>query len=134
MFAQLYSSAYHGGPDVWEVDGLKFYVDVLLLIRFPDVAAYSSGLEEIAATLGSQYCVHNLFAGAAVDPPIESQIIGHIPVGQEDKVTLQGVIVKLHTTPPYSSEGGEWATIKAIAESLSATDAAAAAAGGAPKV
>ena len=112
LYAQLYSSSsYHNKMMVWHVDNKVYYVDVLLLIRFPDLAKYGAEIEEISATIGAEYCIHKLFKGAKTNPPIENQMIGCIPPEHADKVVIQGAIVKLHTTNPYEP-GGEWYRIK----------------------
>lgn len=99
---------------MWQHAGRTYYVDTLLLLRAPDLSSFTSGVEEIAATVGDEYNVHHLFTGAKMETPIEEQIIARVPPEHTDKIIVQGVIVKLHERHPYNDSRGEWATVVAL--------------------
>lgn len=121
LYAQLYSSSgYHGGAHEWTHEGRTYFVDTLLLLRAPDLSQYSAGVDEIAATVGSEYNVHLLFTGAQTDPPIEEQIIARVPPEHMDKVIVQGIVVKLHERHPYDDPLGEWATVVKLSAAMAA--------------
>ena len=132
LYAQLYSSgSFHcSQPATWKcpATGVTYYVDVLLLVRFPDLASsiYNSGVDEIAATIGADYCLERLFSGARLPygpkqsgeshARLEDQLICCVPLAvlqKHDVVKIQAVVVKLHKVDPYGA-GGEWEKIKEL--------------------
>ncbi len=115
LYAQLYStSAYHCGPgspiETWSHGGVTYFVDVMFMLRISDKLQYNSGLEETAATIGAEYCIHNLFQGASME--IANKLVAKVETKDCPGVTLQAVIVKLHTHHPYDSKNGEWSLVK----------------------
>ena len=123
LYAQLYSSGcfHEAAPPRCTMDGVEYFVDTSLLIRYPtDVAVFNSGVDEIGATFGADYCLHKLFKTAKTVPPIEEQLIGQIPPEHAAKVVVQGVIVKLHRHDPYdsSNEESEWIHIRRLVADL----------------
>lgn len=117
LYAQLYSSRVHGSPAKWRADGLDYFVDTMLQIRYPDMANYGPDLEEIKATVGAEYSLHRLFASAKTTPPIEDQMICRM-APHVNKVFVQAIIVKLHRQDPYLA-GGEWARLKELTAQMS---------------
>jgi len=113
LYAQLYSSSgYHDGPYKWQSqDGAQYFVDAMFLVRFPELAEYSGAIDEISATIGAEYCLHDLFASAKMD--FENMVIGRIAPEHCDKLSIQGVVLKFHEEDPYG-EKGEWEKIRKL--------------------
>ena len=111
LYAQLYSSSsYHGVPVyTWEHDGKTYFVDTMLMIRCTaGLSEDHDAIDEITATIGSEYMLHKLFATAGMD--LENKVIARLAPEICDQLSLQGVIVKFHEKHPYK-EGGEWANL-----------------------
>ena len=118
LYAQLYSSStYHQAePPSWtSKSGDTYYVDTMFQLRCKHTGCeYHEAIDEITATIGADFCIHNLFASATMD--IEDKIIACMPADKcDDGVFLQALVIKFHKKNPYK-EGGEWAKIVEIAK------------------
>lgn len=84
------------------------------MIRVPhgEGLTVAPGIDEVDATIGKEYRFHALHTGAAVEPPIESQMISCVPPERVPEVRIQAVIVKLHEIRP-DQPGGELDRIRA---------------------
>ena len=90
----------------WESKGGQtFFVDVMFMIRCPPLAEHHDAIDEITATIGSEYMLHRLFATAQM--AFENMVIARSAPEYCDQLSIQGVAVKLHTKNPYEN-GGEW--------------------------